>query len=42
MEERPILTENERLAYRLAGDTTTRVMTLDGKTADDVIEERKT
>ena len=40
MEERPILTENEKLAYRLAGDTTTRVMTLDGKTADDVIEER--
>ena len=41
MEERPILTENEKLAYRLAGDTTTRVMTLDGKTADDVIKERK-
>jgi len=40
MEERPILTENEKLALRLAGDTTSRIMTMDGKTADDVIEER--
>ena len=40
MEERPILTENEKLALRMAGDTTTRIMTMDGKTADDVIEER--
>ena len=40
MEERPILSENEKLALRMAGDTTTRIMTMDGKTADDVIEER--
>ena len=40
MEERPILTENEKLALKMAGDTTTRIMTMDGKTADDVIEER--
>ena len=40
MEEHPILNENERLAMRMAGETTTRVMTLDGKTAEDVIEER--
>jgi hypothetical protein len=40
MEERPILTENEKLALRMAGDTTTRIMTMDGKTAEDVIEER--
>ena len=40
MEERPILTENEKLALKMAGDTTTRIMTMDGKTAEDVIEER--
>ena len=40
MEEHPILTENEKLAMRLAGESTSRIMTLDGKTADDVIEER--
>ena len=40
MEERPLLSENERLALRMAGDTTSRIMTLDGKTAEDIIEER--
>lgn len=40
MEERPILSENEKIALRMAGDTTSRIMTLDGKTADDVIKER--
>lgn len=40
MEERPILSENEKLAMNIAGESTTRVMTLDGKTADDVIRER--
>ena len=40
MEQRPILSENEKLALRMAGDTTSRIMTMDGKTADDVIEER--
>lgn len=40
MNEHPILSENEKLAMRVAGDTTTRIMTLDGKTAEDIIEER--
>lgn len=40
MENRPILSPNEKLAMNVAGDTTTRVMTLDGTTADDVIRER--
>ena len=40
MKERPILSENEKIAMRVAGDTTSRIMTLDGKTADDIIEER--
>ena len=40
MEERPILSENEKLAFNVMGESTTRVMTLDGKTAEDVIEER--
>ena len=40
MEQRPILSENEKLALRMAGDTTSRIMTMDSKTADDVIEER--
>lgn len=40
MEQRPILTDNEKIAMRMAGDTTSRIMTLDGKTAEDVIEER--
>jgi len=40
MEERPILSENEKLAMRMAGESTSRIMTLDGKTAEDVIEER--
>ena len=40
MEEHPILTENEKLAYRLAGDTTSRITTLDGKTAEDIIKEK--
>lgn len=40
MENRPILSENEKLALRMAGESTSRIMTMDGKTADDVIEER--
>lgn len=40
MEERPILSESEKLALRMAGDSTSRIMTLDGRTADDIIEER--
>ena len=40
MEQRPILSDNEKIALMNAGDTTSRIMTLDGKTAEDVIEER--
>ena len=40
MEERPILSESEKIALMNAGETTSRIMTLDGKTAEDVIEER--
>lgn len=40
MEERPILSENEKLATVVAGESTTRVVALDGTTADDIIEKR--
>lgn len=40
MEERPILSENEKLAMAIGGESTSRLMTLDGKTAEDVIRER--
>lgn len=40
MEQRPILSENEKIALMNAGESTSRIMTLDGKTAEDVIEER--
>lgn len=40
MEQRPILSENEKIALMNAGESTSRIMTLDGKTAQDVIEER--
>ena len=40
MEEHPILSENEKIAMAVAGETTSRIMTLDGTTAQDVIEER--
>ena len=40
MEEHPILSENEKIAMHVAGDTTSRIMTLDGRTAEDIIEER--
>lgn len=39
MEYHPILNNNEKVASNIAGETTTRVMTLDGKTADDIIRE---
>ena len=38
--EHPILSENEKIAMQVAGESTSRVMTLDGTTADDVIEQR--
>lgn len=41
MEDRPILSEKEKLAMNVAGESTTRIVTLDGKTADDVIRERE-
>jgi len=40
MNEHPILSENEKIAMRVAGDTTSRIMTLDGRTSEDIIEER--
>lgn len=40
MNERPILSNNEKLAMNVAGETTTRVMALDGTTAEDIIEKR--
>ena len=38
--EHPILSENEKIAMNVAGESTSRIMTLDGTTADDVIEKR--
>ena len=38
--DHPILSENEKLAMKIAGESTSRVMTLDGRTADDIIAER--
>ena len=38
--EHPILSENEKIAMHIAGESTSRIMTLDGTTADDVIEQR--
>ncbi len=40
MENRPILNEKEKLAMKVAGESTTRVMAMDGTTADDVIKTR--
>lgn len=40
MEEHPILSENEKIAMRVAGESTSRITTLDGRTADDIIAER--
>jgi len=40
MEQRAILSENEKIALATGGESTSRIMTLDGKTADDVIRER--
>jgi len=40
MEQRPILNEKEELALKLGGESTTRIMALDGTTAEDVIERR--
>ena len=38
--EHPVLSENEKIAMQVAGESTSRVMTLDGTTADDIIEQR--
>jgi len=40
MEQRPILSENEKIAMTVGGESTTRVMAMDGTTAQDVIERR--
>ena len=39
MNEHPILSENERLAMRLADESTSRIVTLDGKTGEEIMEE---
>ena len=38
--EHPILSENEKIAMRMAGESTSRIMTLDGRSAEEIIEER--
>ena len=38
--DHPILSENEKIAMKMAGESTSRIMTLDGRTADDIIAER--
>ena len=40
--EHPILSENEKIAMNIAGESTSRITTLDGRTADDIIKERNT
>ena len=40
--EHPILSENEKIAMNVAGESTSRIMTLDGRSAEDIIEERNT
>lgn len=40
MEERPILSNNEKVAMNIAGESTSRIVALDGTTAQDVIEKR--
>lgn len=40
MENRPILNDKEKLAAQLAGESTTRIVALDGSTAEDVIKTR--
>lgn len=40
MEQRAILSENEKIALAMGGESTSRITTLDGKTADDIIRER--
>lgn len=42
MEERPILSNNEKVAMNIAGESTTRVVAMDGTTAEDVIRKRNT
>ena len=38
--EHPILSENEKIAMRMAGESTSRITTLDGRDAKDIIAER--
>lgn len=41
MVEGTLLSNNEKLAMNIAGDTTSRIMAMDGTTADDVIRKRE-
>ena len=38
--EHPILSENEKIAMKVAGESTSRITTLDGRDAKDIIAER--
>lgn len=40
MENKPFLTEKEKIALNVLGETNARIMTMDGTTAEDVIKER--
>ena len=40
--EKPILTEKEKVALKIAGESTSRIMDMAGNTPDDVIAERNT
>ena len=37
--EQPVLTENEKLALRLGGDTTSRIMSMNAKSLDEIVKE---
>lgn len=40
MEDRPILSQNEKVAMNIAGESTSRIVAMDGTTAEDVIKQR--
>ena len=37
--EQPVLSENEKLALRLGGDTTSRIMSMNAKSLDELVKE---
>lgn len=40
MENKPFLTEKEKVALNVLGESNAKIMTMDGTTAEDVIRER--